>query len=48
MGSSGHRDNVLSRRFRQIGVGLAYGAPDPRWKDDDSAVTATTDFGARL
>lgn len=45
MESSGHRANILNRRFRHIGVGVAIGAPE----DDQGmpAATYTTDFGLR-
>jgi uncharacterized protein YkwD len=44
MRSPGHRRNILSRSFHEIGVGVARGAPDRRG-DKGSAVTITTDFG---
>ena len=28
MESSGHRANILNRRFRHIGIGVALGAPE--------------------
>ena len=45
MESPGHRANILNRRFRHIGIGVAQGAPD----DDQGmpAATYTTDFGRR-
>jgi uncharacterized protein YkwD len=45
MESAGHRANILNRRFRHIGVGIAPGAPE----DDQGmpAATYTTDFGQR-
>lgn len=45
MESAGHRANILNRRFRHIGVGVAFGAPE----DDQGmpAATYTTDFGQR-
>jgi uncharacterized protein YkwD len=45
MESPGHRANILNRRFRHIGVGIAPGAPE----DDQGmpAATYTTDFGQR-
>jgi uncharacterized protein YkwD len=45
MESAGHRANILNRRFRHIGVGVALG--DPMDDDDGSAATYTTDFGFR-
>jgi uncharacterized protein YkwD len=44
MASSGHRANILERRFRDVGLGLARGTPGrPR----DSGMTYTVDFGVR-
>jgi len=43
MRSSGHRANILRRSFREIGIGLALGAPG-----QDGGGTYTTDFGTRL
>jgi uncharacterized protein YkwD len=42
MQSPGHRENILEPRFREVGLGVALGAPD-----DASAngATYTTDFG---
>jgi uncharacterized protein YkwD len=40
MHSSGHRANILGRRFRMIGVGVANGAPT-----GGSGATYATDFG---
>lgn len=43
MNSPGHRANVLERRFREIGVGVAWGSPnDP---NVSNSTIATTDFG---
>jgi uncharacterized protein YkwD len=44
MNSPGHRANILQRRFREVGIGMALGAPD--WPDE-TAATYATDFGAR-
>lgn len=44
MHSAGHRANILQRRFREIGIGLAPGAPE---SVDGPAATYATDFGAR-
>ena len=45
MNSPGHRDNILRREFREIGIGIAVGAPvDARGLD---GATYTADFGAR-
>jgi len=44
MRSPGHRANVLRRRFRDVGVGIAEGAPE--W-GVLAAVTYTCDFGRR-
>ncbi len=42
MHSPPHRANILSRRFREIGIGVAFGAPVGRVKP---AATYNTDFG---
>ena len=44
MDSPGHRANILNRRFREIGIGVARGAPSG---NGGSGATYTTDFGAR-
>jgi uncharacterized protein YkwD len=44
MNSSGHRDNILSRNFEHIGIGVARGAPVAGVGD---GATYTTDFGRR-
>jgi len=46
MRSSGHRRNILDRRFRHIGIGVASGAPAEAVSG--SAATYTTDFGSRV
>jgi len=46
MHSAGHRHNILTARFTEIGIGIAPGAP-VRLPDGLSAATYTTDFGAR-
>ena len=45
MHSPGHRANILNGRFREIGIGVATGAPVPGIGD---AATYTTHFGAKL
>jgi uncharacterized protein YkwD len=45
MHSSGHRANILNRRFREIGVGITYNAPVH--VASRPAATYTTDFGMR-
>ena len=40
MNSAGHRANILSRSFKQIGIGIANGAPN-----GGSGATYATDFG---
>lgn len=45
MHSSGHKANILFRGFREIGVGVALGAPRP--VNGQPAATYTTDFGTR-
>jgi uncharacterized protein YkwD len=42
MRSSGHRANILRRRFDEVGIGIARGAPVPRVRD---AAVYTADFG---
>lgn len=43
MNSQGHRENVLSTEYREIGLGIALGTPPNRsW-----GATYTNDFGAR-
>jgi uncharacterized protein YkwD len=44
MHSAGHRHNILTRQFREIGVGLVFKAPSPAYS---TAATYTTTFGAR-
>jgi uncharacterized protein YkwD len=44
MHSPGHRDNILTRRFREIGIGVVEGAPV---RVGIPAATYTTDFGSR-
>jgi uncharacterized protein YkwD len=43
MESSGHRHNILTRRFRHVGIGIALGAPVDA--QGQAAATYTTDFG---
>ena len=45
MHSSGHRHNILNRRFRHVGIGIALGAPVDA--QGLPAATYTTDFGYR-
>ena len=45
MQSAGHRRNILDRRFRHIGIGIAIGAPADA--QGMPAATYTTDFGFR-
>jgi uncharacterized protein YkwD len=44
MGSPPHRQNILDRRFREIGIGVVLGAPAHGVSD---AATYATDFGRR-
>jgi uncharacterized protein YkwD len=44
MDSPGHRDNILSRRFRDIGVGVVLGSP---MRGHEGGAAYTTDFGAK-
>jgi uncharacterized protein YkwD len=45
MRSPGHRANILNGRFRQIGIGISFGAPVR--SSARPAATYTTDFGVR-
>jgi uncharacterized protein YkwD len=44
MNSPGHRANILNSSFREIGIGVEYGAPVP---SGAPAATYATEFGAR-
>ena len=44
MNSPGHRANILSRSFKEIGIGVSRGAPVA---GVDDGVTYATDFGRR-
>jgi len=46
MGSPGHRANILAPGFREIGIGVASGAP-VRVGASAGGATYTTDFGVR-
>jgi uncharacterized protein YkwD len=46
MNSPGHRSNILNRRFRDIGIGIALGAP-ATVHASSGAATYTTDFGVK-
>lgn len=50
MASPEHRHNLLSTRFKQIGVGIARGIPDGTANGDElaDAMVVTTDFGTRF
>jgi uncharacterized protein YkwD len=45
MGSPGHRANLLESRYREIGIGLAFAAPQPQDVPKQAAIYTTT-FGA--
>ncbi|HEV7884604.1 MAG TPA: CAP domain-containing protein [Solirubrobacteraceae bacterium] len=45
MHSPGHRHNILNPGFRDIGIGIAIGAPED--VDGEPAATYTTEFGTR-
>jgi uncharacterized protein YkwD len=45
MHSPGHRRNMLNAGFRDIGIGIAIGAPED--VDGEPAATYTTEFGTR-
>ena len=44
MNSPGHRANIVNRRFREVGIGIAVGAPEGSY---DEAATYATEFGIR-
>jgi uncharacterized protein YkwD len=44
MKSEGHRHNILDPDFEDIGVGVVWGTPNPKF---DEGGTFTTDFGYR-
>jgi uncharacterized protein YkwD len=44
MNSPGHRANILSASFREVGIGVALGAPRV---GDHPAATYATEFGSR-
>jgi uncharacterized protein YkwD len=46
MNSPGHRENILNGTYRDIGIGIATGAPIPAGAAANGA-TYTTDFGYR-
>jgi uncharacterized protein YkwD len=45
MHSPGHRANILSTQFREIGIGVVEGAPEP---GTENATTYATSFGRRF
>ncbi len=45
MESPGHKANILQGAYREIGIGLAYQAPEPQDEPVPAAIY-TTDFGA--
>ena len=45
MRSPGHKANILRRQFREIGIGIALGAPSPT--RGQVGATYTADFGVR-
>jgi uncharacterized protein YkwD len=45
MQSPGHRRNILEPKYREIGIGMAYDAPEPQPRHKQSAIYTTT-FGA--
>ena len=45
MHSPGHRANILNTRFREIGVGVVTGSPEP---GTEHAATYATSFGTRF
>jgi uncharacterized protein YkwD len=47
LGSPGHRENVLSRRWRQVGVGAISVATAPGVYGGSAVTIVTVDFGSR-
>jgi uncharacterized protein YkwD len=47
MQSPEHRANIVYPRFRELGVGIAFAAPDPAFYADYPSAVFTTDFGRR-
>jgi uncharacterized protein YkwD len=47
MGSPPHQANILDRRFREIGIGVAGGAP-AQLGPGEQAATYATEFGQRV
>jgi uncharacterized protein YkwD len=45
MNSPVHRANILDKHFKEVGVGVAYGTPEKRYRNEGA--TYTTDFGGR-
>jgi uncharacterized protein YkwD len=45
MKSPGHRANILESGYREIGIGMAYDAPEPQPEPKQAAIYTTT-FGA--
>jgi uncharacterized protein YkwD len=45
MNSPGHRANILEPKYREIGIGMAYQAPEPQPVPEQAAIYTTT-FGA--
>ena len=45
MTSPGHRANILESAYREIGIGFAFGAPEPQDAPRQAAIYTTT-FGA--
>lgn len=47
MASPGHRRNILGRGYRDTGIAIVIGAPDPSVGDDAAAATYVQEFGSR-
>lgn len=47
MASPGHRKNILGRGYRDTGIAIAIGAPDPSVGADAAAATYVQEFGSR-
>lgn len=48
MNSPGHRENILRRQFREIGVGVSLAAPEAGWGPADGPATYVHSFGVRV
>ena len=44
MNSAGHKENILKKAYREVGIGIRLGVPS----DNGVGATITADFGAKL